>query len=97
MDSWNLLPRFKTNQVPINTQPSRHKQRKSSFLFNETTTQYNTNHLRDALIGEVRQDVNRSAGSSGFIGSISFLPQAANWIVFLIRLTISTDREVEND
>ena len=31
------------------------------------------------------------------MGSISFLLQAANWIVFFIRLTISTDREVEND
>ena len=31
------------------------------------------------------------------MGNISFLLQAANWIVFFIRLTISTDREVEND
>ena len=31
-------------------------------------------------MGVVRQQVKRSAGRSGFIGSISFAPHAANWI-----------------
>ena len=34
-------------------------------------------------MGVERQAVNRSAGSSGFIGSSSFGPQAASWIQFL--------------
>ena len=42
-----------------------------------------TYHLSAILIGVVRQDVKRSAGSSGFIGSSSLEPQAANWIQFL--------------
>lgn len=41
-------------------------------------------HQRRAMrIGVVRQDVNRSAGSSGFCGNSSLLPQAASKIVFL--------------
>ena len=40
-------------------------------------------HLRAILIGVVRQEVKRSAGSSGFMGSNSDAPQAANCIQFL--------------
>lgn len=36
------------------------------------------------MIGVVRQDVNKSAGNSGFIGNNWFSEQAANWIQFLI-------------
>ena len=39
--------------------------------------------MRAILIGVVRQDVNRSAGSSGFMGSSSLAPQAASCIQFL--------------
>ena len=42
-----------------------------------------TYHLRAILIGVVRQEVNKSAGSSGFMGSNSLAPQAANWMQFL--------------
>lgn len=39
-------------------------------------------HLSAILIGVVRQEVNRSAGSSGFMGSNSLAPHAANCIQF---------------
>lgn len=42
-----------------------------------------TNHFRAILIGVVRQEVKRSAGSSGFMGSNSDTPHAASWIQFL--------------
>lgn len=41
-----------------------------------------TNHLRAILIGVVRQAVNKSAGSSGFIGRSWFAEQAASWMQF---------------
>lgn len=41
-------------------------------------------HLRAIFIGVVRQEVKRSAGSSGFIGSSSVAPQAASWIQFFV-------------
>ena len=40
-------------------------------------------HRRATLMGVVRQDVNKSAGRSGFIGKCSVLPQAASRILFL--------------
>lgn len=46
-----------------------------------------TNHLRAILIGVVRQEVKRSAGSSGFMGSNSDTPHAASWIQFLTEET----------
>ena len=36
-----------------------------------------THQCRAVLMGVVKHDVNRSAGSLGFMGSISFAPQAA--------------------
>lgn len=54
-----------------------------SFIYNQSTTysrSLRTYHLRATLMGVVRQAVNRSAGSSGFIGSSSSFPQAASWI-----------------
>ena len=39
-----------------------------------------TNQRREISIGDVRQQVNRSAGRSGFIGSTSSAPHAARWI-----------------
>ena len=42
-----------------------------------------TYHLRAILMGVVRQDVKRSAGSSGFIGNNSLAPQEANCMQFL--------------
>lgn len=39
-----------------------------------------TNHLSAILMGVVRHDVNRSAGSSGFIGRIWWAAQAASWM-----------------
>ena len=57
-------------------------------------------HLSAILMGVVRQDVKRSAGSSGFIGRISDPPHAANWIQFLTEVvgaiwaTLGDRREV---
>ena len=67
------------------TDRQRHKQADRLMLH-----MVGTNHLSDALIGDVRQEVNRSAGSSGFIGNISFLLQAASWILVFLQLTNST-------
>ena len=39
-----------------------------------------TNQRSEISIGDVRQQVNRSAGRSGFIGSTSSAPHAARWI-----------------
>lgn len=41
------------------------------------------NHFKAVLIGVVKHEVNRSAGSSGFIGKIWSDEQAASWIQFL--------------
>lgn len=42
-----------------------------------------TNHRIATFIGVVKQEVNKSAGRSGFIGNTWLPPQAANWIQFL--------------
>lgn len=39
-------------------------------------------HLKAILIGVVRQEVNKSAGNSGFIGNICVPPQAASCMQF---------------
>lgn len=41
-------------------------------------------HLNAILMGVVRQAVNRSAGSSGFIGRSSVVLHAASWMQFFI-------------
>ena len=41
-------------------------------------------HRSAVLIGVVRQAVKRSAGSSGFMGSSSFVLQAASWMQFFV-------------
>jgi hypothetical protein len=46
---------------------------------------WSTYHRNAMRMGVVKQEVNKSAGSSGFIGRISFLPQAASWMQFLNR------------
>jgi hypothetical protein len=40
------------------------------------------NHRKAILIGVVRHDVNRSAGSSGFIGNSWVDEHAASWMQF---------------
>jgi len=46
---------------------------------------FNDSYHRSAvLIGVVRQAVKRSAGSSGFMGSSSFVLQAASWMQFFV-------------
>ena len=42
-----------------------------------------THHRKATLIGVLRQDVNKSAGSSGFIGKSWFASHDANWMQFL--------------
>lgn len=42
-----------------------------------------TNHFMAVLTGVVRQAVNRSAGSSGFMGRLCPAAQAASWMQFL--------------
>ena len=42
-----------------------------------------THHRKATLIGVLRQEVKRSAGSSGFIGNSWFASHDANWIQFL--------------
>lgn len=42
-----------------------------------------THHRKATLIGVLRQEVKRSAGSSGFIGKSWFASHDANWIQFL--------------
>lgn len=41
-------------------------------------------HLRAILMGVVRQEVKRSAGRSGFMGSSSLASQAASWMQFFM-------------
>lgn len=41
-------------------------------------------HLRAIVMGVVRQEVKRSAGRSGFIGSSSLASQAASWMQFFM-------------
>lgn len=41
-------------------------------------------HRRAILMGVVRQEVKRSAGRSGFMGSSSLASQAASWMQFFI-------------
>ena len=53
-----------------------------------------TNHLRAILIGVVRHEVNKSAGSSGFIGSNCVAEQAASWMQF--RLDMGGDKSGED-
>lgn len=48
----------------------------------QTTNQ--PHHLRAIFIGVVRQEVKRSAGSSGFMGSSSLVPQAASCMQCLV-------------
>ena len=43
-----------------------------------------TNHLSAILMGVVKHEVNKSAGSSGFIGSSWVAEQAASWMQFLM-------------
>ena len=43
----------------------------------------NTHHRKATLIGVVKQEVNKSAGSSGFIGSSWFASHDASWMQFL--------------
>jgi hypothetical protein len=44
---------------------------------------FSMNHLKATFIGVVRQDVNKSAGRSGFIGRNSLAPHAANCMQLL--------------
>jgi len=41
-------------------------------------------HRRAILMGVVRQEVKRSAGRSGFMGSSSLASQAASWMQFFM-------------
>lgn len=41
-------------------------------------------HRRAIFMGVVRQDVKRSAGRSGFMGSSSLASQAASWMQFFM-------------
>ena len=43
-------------------------------------TRWREYQRRAVLMGVVRQAVKRSAGSLGFMGSVSFAPQAASWM-----------------
>ena len=54
------------------------------FFFFSATIKEKNYHLRAIFIGVVRQEVKRSAGSSGFIGNNSLAPQAASCIQFLV-------------
>ena len=52
-----------------------------------------TNHLNAILIGVVKQEVNKSAGNSGFIGNSCVAEQAASWMQF--RLDMGGDRSAD--
>ena len=52
-----------------------------------------TNHLSAILMGVVKQEVNKSAGNSGFIGNNWVAEQAANWMQ--LRFDIGGDKSAD--
>ena len=60
-----------------------------------------TYHRRATFIGVLKQEVNRSAGSSGFIGRSWFAPHDANWMQFFTArgtgMGLPCDRQRWND
>lgn len=55
------------------------------------------NHFMAILTGVVRHAVNRSAGSSGFMGSACPAAHAASWMQFLYDTHGATVAPVSND